>query len=263
MLTFPYRRIVSAVVDMIERMFDMIDGWVPENLDAVPPGCVLGATLDDIDLDRCSGYDRIRVLQAHQRMASHYAAQTYHTMNSVLDALDSNDIETDFVEQAAAAEIAAALRFTRRAANIEMTFALELKRRLPQVWDALCAGHIDVRRARVIVNTTLHLPIVGARDVVDLIIADATLLTTGQLAAKLRKLCIDVNPQDAQDRYEYAVADRRVVTEASDTGTASLLCLDPPPHRLAAGMNMSTTSPADFAVPAKPAPWTNSEPTWS
>ncbi len=39
---------------------------VPSNLEEIPPGYVLAAVLDDIDIDVCSGYDRVRVLQAQE-----------------------------------------------------------------------------------------------------------------------------------------------------------------------------------------------------
>ncbi len=209
--------------------------WVPENLDAIPPGYVLAAVLDDIDINQCSGYDRIRVLQAHQRMQAHYAALSYHAMTAVVDACKDDD--GGFADEAAAAgaaEIAAALRLTRRAADAEMTLALELQRRLPGVWDALCEGTIDVRRARVIVNNTLHLTIAGARSIVDEVIGDAPLLTTGQLQAKLRKLCIEVDPDDAKDRYQRAVEDRRVIFEPTVDGTSELHALSLSPERAAA-----------------------------
>jgi hypothetical protein len=47
-------------------------------------------------------------------------------------------------------------------------------------------------------------------------------------------LCIDADPDEAQRRYEDAVAERRVVAEPTDSGTANLLGLDLPPHRVAA-----------------------------
>ncbi|MCP4966346.1 MAG: DUF222 domain-containing protein [bacterium] len=215
-------------------MFDDSLDWIPENLEAMPPGYVLAAVLDDIDIDTCDGYDRIRVLRAHQRMASHYQARTYHTMTTVVDAMADDAGGEDFAEEAAAIEVATALRLTRRAADIEMRFAIDLQRRLPQVWEALCDGHIDVRRAKVIVNATLHLLMAGARDVAASIVPDAGLLTTGQLREKLRKLCIDINPEDAADRYDHAVEDRRVVSEPTDAGTSNLFGIDLPPHRVAA-----------------------------
>ena len=142
-LTFPASGVgfLSAVADMIERMFGRdvecdselaVLVGVPSNLEEIPPGYVLAAVLDDIDINVCSGYDRVRVLQAQERMRAHYAARSYHTMTKVMDAIDEDDMAADMVEQAAASEVAAALRLTRRAADVEMSLALQLQRRLPQ-----------------------------------------------------------------------------------------------------------------------------------
>jgi hypothetical protein len=198
----------------------------------------LAAFLSTVDVETLTGHDRIIVLQAHQRMASHYLAQTYRDMVAVADAIALEDDEQDpqFATEAAAAEVRAALRLTRRAADIEMEFAIELASRLPAVWDAMCAGDIDARRARVISNAIAHLPDNAARDVVDMIIADAGLLTTGQLRAKLRKLAIEVDPEDAQRRYAQAVEDRRIVAEPTEVGTSNVFGIDLPPHRVQAGM---------------------------
>ncbi len=209
---------------------------VPSNLEEIPPGYVLAAVLDDIDIDTCSGYDRVRVLQAHERMRSHYAARSYLTMTKVLDAIDEDDMAADMVEEAAASEVAAALRLTRRAADVEMSLALELQRRLPAVWEALLDGVVDVRRARVLVDGTLHLGIGAAQNVVDTVLDDAARMTTGQLRARLRTLCIAVDPDDAKQRYRHAVADRRVVAEPTVEGSAHLHAMDLPPDRTQAAM---------------------------
>lgn len=74
------------MIDTEAIVADNLD-WVPENLEAMPPGAVLAAVLDDIDLEACSGYDRVRVLKAHERMRSHYAARSYRAMSAVVDSL--------------------------------------------------------------------------------------------------------------------------------------------------------------------------------
>lgn len=200
------------------------------------PGHELACVLSAINVDDCTGYDRIRVLKAHQRMRSYYSAQLYQAMNAVAAAIDPEDMCEDIVEKAAAAEVAAALKWTRRTADNEMGLAADLRRRLPQVWDALIEGHIDVARAKVLVYGTTHLPIGTAQDVVDTIIDNAHRYTTGQLRTRLRKLCIEADPDEAVRRYETAVAERRVTSEADDAGTAHLFGLDLPPDRLEAGL---------------------------
>lgn len=88
---------------------------VPRGLDEMAPGPVLAAYLSSIDVHTVSGYDRVVVLRAHQRMASHYQAHTYTDMTAITQAL-ADDGES-YEEELASAEIRAALNLTRRAAT--------------------------------------------------------------------------------------------------------------------------------------------------
>ena len=146
---------------MIERMFEYGDGGyvpVPAGLDEMAPGPELGALLASIDVGAVSGYDRVVVLAAQQRMVSHHQAQAYAAMAAVVAAMDDVENEPQWpAESLAAAEIRAGLRWTRRAAEFELRCALELERRLPRVWDLLAAGVIDTRRAKTILDGTAHL----------------------------------------------------------------------------------------------------------
>ncbi len=222
----------------IEHMFEnenfesapgMLDG-----LDDIEPGWTLAVWLSRINLDELSGHDRVVVLRAHQRMASHYTAQTYDAMASVSDSISEIDDDPQLATESAAAEIRAALRLTRRTADSELSLALDLRRRLPRVWKLLAAGKIDLRRARAIIHATSHLPIATAQEVVEQVIDEAPRLTTGQLSVRIRRLCLDADPEQTRDRYQQAIADRRVVAEPTPEGTAHLFGLDLPPHRVAA-----------------------------
>lgn len=209
-------------------------GVIPRELDGMEPGPILGAFLSAIDVSELSGFQRIVVMRAHQRMASHYQAQVYEDMASVADLMSEMGGDSQLALEAAAAEVRVGLRLTRRAADSELDFALDLKRRLPKVWEALAAGMIDLRRARTIVYGTSHLSDNVARTVVDQIIALAPRLTTGQLAALLRRVCVQADPQEAASRYREATSDRRVIVEATVAGTANLFGLDLPPDRVVA-----------------------------
>ncbi|NIA24258.1 MAG: DUF222 domain-containing protein [Gammaproteobacteria bacterium] len=213
-------------------MFDSEAAVIPDRLDELEPGPVLAAFLTTIDVGELSGYDRIVVLRAHQRMASHYQARIYEDMAAVADATGESD--DALAVESAAAEIRVALRLTRRAADSELAFAFVLRRRLPRVWDELAAGDIDLRRAKTISYGTEHLPIALARDVTDRVLGDAPRLTSGQLAARIRRLCIDVDPDDARQRYQRAVGERRLIAEPTESGTAHLLGLDLAPDRVTA-----------------------------
>ncbi len=76
-------------------------------------------------------------------------------------------------------------------------------------------------------------------------------LTTGQLRARLRRLCLTIDPDDAATRTEHAVRERRVVLEAISDGTANLLLLDLPPDLATAARDridwLARQLPADDA----------------
>ncbi len=97
-------------------------------------------------------------------------------------------------------------------------------------------GLIDERRADLIAGGTCHLDEPVARGVVDLVIEEPPRLTTGELAARLRELCVIADPDDAARRYHQAVQERRIVAEPTVEGTANLYGLDLPPHEVAAAM---------------------------
>ena len=97
----------------------------------------------------------------------------------------------------------------------------------------LGAGVIDWRRARAIEAGTCHLSTAAAQDVVDRIAQAAPSMTTGQIAARVRKLCMETYPEEAKERYERAIATRRLVTRPMVDGTANLQGLDLAPDRVA------------------------------
>ena len=215
-------------------MFDTKYEPIPRGLDEMPTGPALAGFLSSIDVDRVSGHDRVVVLRAQRRMASYFEAQTYAAMASISDHLEvefADDMELAW--DAAATEIRAALRLTRRAAESDLDMAIAVSRRLPRVGSALASGAIDTRRAGVLIRGTSHLDEVTARSVVDGVIDDAHRLTAGELAARLRRLCVEADPDTAKQRYEEAIEGRRVVAEGSPDGTAHLMGLDLRPDRVA------------------------------
>ena len=212
---------------------------IPPDLDDLEPGPELSELLLGVDIDLLTPDDRVTVLRALDRMAAHIAALRYRAMVAVTDAMEAPDQRGRL--EAAEAEIGAALHLTRRAASVELMTAWDLHHRHPQVRQALHAGHIDVRRARTLIDGTAHLNDAAARTVVAEVIDDAATLTTGQLKALVRRVCTETHPDDAKDRYNRSVEDRRVVMEPTHNGTADLLGLDFPPAKLAAGMRRVNT----------------------
>ena len=229
-------------------MFEVLEEWAtesvtpepvvsagsPDGLDEIEPGMFLAGILSSLPVSELSGHDRVVMLRAQQRMASYYEAQLAETMAAIEDhcaQLFEGDVEV--AHDAASAEIRCALNLTRRAADGQLDFAQALRHRLPVVWDALLAGSIDVRRAKTIVYETAHLTDETAQLVVDQVIAEASHLTTGRIAARLRRLSIDAAPDESKDRYEHAVDGRKIVLTATDQGTATIGAYDLPPDRAA------------------------------
>jgi hypothetical protein len=205
-------------------------------LDAVPPGVHLAAMVDQLNLDTITGHEQVAVLRAQQRQASHHQAMVYRAIAAIVTTMEDEFDDPESQIHAATAEIRAALRLTRRAAETELHMALELVRRVPAIIDALEAGLIDNRRARAIVHGTTHLDDDTAQHVVDAIIDDAPRFTTGQLIAQIRKLCIDTDPDQATKRYNHAVEQRAIRAQATEAGTVGLYATDLAPDRAAAVM---------------------------
>ncbi len=232
----------TMVDDVIGEALSRQSTRIQAGLNEMEPGPFLGIVLSGIDLDQLCGDDRITVLRARQRMASHYTARTDEAMASIVDSYQEEEaLGYESAADGAAFELRAALQLTRRTADVELSFALDLRDRLPRVFDAPSSGLIDRRRARTIVWHTTHLDDDTARAVTDQIIDEAPQLTTGQLISRIRKLAISVDPDTALRRYEDAVAERRVVLEPTDDGTANLCAMNLPPHRAAAARRRINT----------------------
>jgi hypothetical protein len=231
---------MSVAVGIIERMFATLSDTTPQfqtipaGLDAMEPGPRLAAYLWGIDVERVSEYDRVVVLRAHERMLAHHQAESWRAMRAVVDAYDPAGERRFEDVDSAATEVRVALCLTRRAAETEVGIALDVGERLPAVGRALTDGRICRRRAWALVDGTLHLPEPLAREVIGRIIERAPELTTGQLRARLRRLCLEVDPDHAAARLERGVADRRVVTQSHPDGTVELCALGLAPDKAAA-----------------------------
>jgi hypothetical protein len=211
---------------------------LPEGFEDLRPGPELAALVWSLDRKKLSPADRVRLLQAHQKLVSHFQARAYADMAAIWEFEEgpnsSGDVADDF--RFAVQEIRAALRLSRRAAEVELSNAIDYWHRLPRVGDELSLGWIDIRRARVIAQETGHLPEGTARNVVEQTVWEARRLTTGQLGAFLRRYIVKDDPESAQLRYEESLAERRLAVEAEPEGTASVFGLHLSPDRVEAAM---------------------------
>jgi hypothetical protein len=189
------------------------------------PGMELMWILAGVDRDSLSGFDRVEVLRARARMRAHLEAELLADMSGILDAEIRRlgaDLDWGDVHDVAAAEIGAALCWTRRASERQLGLASSLVSEYRPVWEMLRAGLIDLPRARVIVEHTLHLEDEVRDQVVNVALEKAARQTTGLLAARIRRLAMWVAPDKAKKRYEQGLEERRLVSDANSDGTANL-----------------------------------------
>lgn len=211
-------------------------GWTDDSrhvlpdLESIPPGLFLAAILGSVDRSRLNGFDLVRLLKARERLVAHsqagVAADTYEMAHAAPGDVDSDPERLEEGFEYAADELRPALVVTRRAAENRLGLALDLRERLPRVWALLDEGLIDLSRARVICNGTAHLDESEARVVVDEVAEKAPRLTTGQLAAWIRRLCVESDPEKAKQRYDHALEERKVWVEQTDSGTGNVHLLD-------------------------------------
>ncbi|MDP9494389.1 MAG: hypothetical protein M3P87_04030 [Actinomycetota bacterium] len=83
----------------------------------------------------------------------------------------------------------------------------------------------------MICDQTSHLDVELARRIADQALERAPSQTTGQLAARIRRLCIAVDPDSTKERYEARLVDRKLIVQATEDGTANLFAFDSPRPR--------------------------------
>lgn len=200
-------------------------GALPAGLAELTPGPELARLLGGVDRDRLSGRERVELLRARARLRAHVEAEFLADLVSILsaeaEALGS-ELPLDELYDVAAAEIQAALTWTRRASETRLSFAAMMVNDYPQVWSALHAGMIDYPKAQVICGETAHLEPPVRDRVVETALTRAPSQSTGQLAARIRRLAIEVDPGTAEKRYRAGLEGRKVGSDANPDGTANL-----------------------------------------
>ncbi len=199
---------------------------LPAGLADMGPGPQLSAALATLDIHALTGSDLVEVLRARARQLSHDQAQLLAVMAEI--GLCDPDAEPDEVARLteapeyAADEIRAALAWTRNAAYREFHFAQELRGRLPAVFTALDTGVICRSKAWLFTDLCASLTDEQAEVVCQRLLPQAGRLTTGELAARIKKLAIALDPEWAARRYATAVRERDVIGYLDEHGTATI-----------------------------------------
>lgn len=205
---------------------------LPRGFDLIPPGPLLSAALAMIDRSKLNGYDLVRTLKAQERQVAHHQARAMaDTVEISYTAPGTSESPAGRIEEAAefaSDEIRAALTLTRGAAEKRMCLASDVRERLPLLWEMLDKGLLDLPRTMVIVRGVSHLTDTEARQIMETVAERAPMLTTGQLAAWIRRLCVDNDPGRAKKRYERAIDERLLWIEQTINGTGNVHIFDIP-----------------------------------
>lgn len=205
---------------------------LPPNLEEWAADHRLAVLLDHLDPNELSSEDRVRFLRASERLVAHQQAASPAGIAAISKSYQELGIDDAAdVYSGITFELRAALRWTQTAVSAELDLATDLLVRLPIVLQALDQGRIDRPRAKKIVDHTSHLSVAHARMVAEEVIDEAARLTTGQLVGRIRKACLDVDPDAVREEQKKAVADRRLVSWAEPDGTLSLLLTGIDPMR--------------------------------
>lgn len=196
---------------------------VPDELEEMAPDIYLAAVLSALDRDRLTGYDLVRVAQARKRLVSSLEAEFYADIGEVAHSCDPDSVVREAtVVEFASEELQPALCWTRRRADVELGFALDLRHRLARVAESLRSGAIDTQRARVISQETVGLDPDPRSTVVDRALEIAPGLTTGQLRARIKKMCIAIDPGSMERNFAAGIEERRLVVSPNPDLTAGI-----------------------------------------
>ncbi|MFP5071064.1 DUF222 domain-containing protein [Pseudonocardia nantongensis] len=204
---------------------------------ALPPGPELSTVLAALPWEKIPNARLVEVLQARYRQLSHEQAECYAGMVEIGHAVAVEDLPGDRVTAVlrtedqfdwASHEIAAGLTLTPTTSDRELAFGVALCERLPLVFTALQQGRIDVGKARVFVEyldpASGDVTETQARRLCERFVPLAPGLTTKQLADRLYRALLAIDPQLRRRRYERAVQERRVALYLDPrTGTATLV----------------------------------------
>ena len=206
--------------------------FLPDSADGLEP-ILLAAISTRVDRSDLNGHELVELMQAESRLVSIFEGAKLSSMAEMAHSPPSDDQSEpereSIPDEFAAMEVAAALTLTRRAAETELGLALSLRGPLLRVGEALKAGALDGRKARLLFRQLDHLSPTTSEAVLDRVLDVAGDLTTGQLSARVARIALELDPTGEEQGYQAGRDDRKVVAGANpdNTGFFALYGADP------------------------------------
>ncbi|MCW2898069.1 MAG: hypothetical protein JWO67_334 [Streptosporangiaceae bacterium] len=206
-----------------------------------PPGPRLAGELAAARLDQLDEFGLLELMREGRRLTA-WAESVELAAMAELDRrrqaqADRNGMGSRAAAEALVDEVSAALTLSGTAAAHRIGLAIALERLLPDTGPALAEGVIDSGKAKVLADGIIGLSTDVARGVERIVLPEAPLLTSRQLAARVRLAVVEADPAAFERRRESAVRDRRVELHDNPHGTRDLAGRDLPADAADAAFN--------------------------
>ncbi len=202
---------------------------VPEAVAAMPPGPELAAVLNGLDHGAVANADTVALAQAWARQLAHVQARFLDAMVHVGRSEPFSGSAGEAARRRAAAgewaaaELAAAMRWTHRHAELELDFA-ESVVGMPIVFAACDAGVLDRDRAWAFADVLDTADLTGEQveAICSAMVPPAPRWTVTQLRSRLVRMVLEIDPGYTTRRYKAAVRDRGVTGYLGKDGTGTV-----------------------------------------
>ena len=207
-----------------------VEQAVLPDLASLAPGPELAAELERLTLSDIPDGQVVEVLRAAGRQLAHLQALSWSAMVEIgrrrpVEVSATGAQRTWAVLDSwhwASSQIGAALSFSGRRADIEYAMACQLLQELPLVWEALWAGRIDGSKAKVFAGYLVNLTAAQIEVICRRLLPGAPRWTCGQLAHRLLREVLAIDPAFTRRRYERGARERGVWGYLAEDGTAVL-----------------------------------------
>ena len=206
--------------------------FLPDSTEGLDP-VLLAAFSCRADRSEMNGHELVELMAAESKLVSILEGAKLVSMAEMAHSPPSDEQSEPerepIPDEFAALEVAAALRLTRRAAETELGLALSLRGPLLRVGEALRAGALDSRKARLFFRHLDHLSPTTREAVLDRVLDVAGDLTTGQLRARVARIALELDPTGEEQGYQAGRDDRKMTAGANpdNTGFIALHGADP------------------------------------